>query len=220
MIKTYTVLDKCGVFYHYGDMKRQDQVTVDEVKAIFRQCGGVLRTGEALKYGIHPKTLYTMRDRGILETLSRGLYRLKDISLGGNDDLVTVVCRIPKARICLISALSFHEITTQIPHEVYCAIPRDIHQPRIDYPPVRFFRFSESSYLDGVESHTMSGTTMQVYNVEKTLADCFKYRNQIGMDVVLEALHLYRERKSLKVDELLYHARICNRHWDTHYDCR
>lgn len=182
---------------------------MDKVEAIFRRHGGVLRTGEALGYGIHPETLYAMRDEGLLETLSRGLYRLKDIPLEGSDDLITVAHRIPRAHICLISALSFHGITTQIPHAVYCAIPRDIHQPRIDYPPVRFFRFSETSYHDGVESHTMSGTKVQIYNVEKTLADCFKYRNQIGMDTVLEALHLYRERKPLKVDALLAHARIC-----------
>ena len=190
-------------------MKKKDQITVDKVKAIFRQHEGILRTGEALGYGIHPKTLYAMRDGGLLETLSRGLYRLKDVPLTGSDDLITVAHRIPRARICLISALSFHGITTQIPHEVYCAIPRDIHRPRVDYPPVRFFRFSESSYSDGVESHTMNGTKVHIYNVEKTLADCFKYRNQLGMDTVLEALHLYRERKPLKVDSLLAHARIC-----------
>lgn len=190
-------------------MKKKDQVTVDKVKAIFCQHDGVMRTGEALGYGIHPKTLYAMRDSGILETLSRGLYRLRDISLSGSDDLITVAHRIPRARICLISALSFHGITTQIPHKVYCAIPRDIHKPCIDYPPVQFFRFSESSYSDGIESHIMSGIKVQVYNVEKTIADCFKYRNQIGMDTVLEALHLYRERKPLNVDQLLTYARIC-----------
>jgi len=182
---------------------------VDKAKAIFRTHHGILRTGKALGYGIHPKTLYAMRDSGLLETLSRGLYRLKDVPLAGSDDLITLARRIPKACICLISALSFHNITTQIPHDVYCAIPRNIHQPCIDYPPVRFFRFSERSYEDGVEEHTMSGTEVKIYNVEKTLADCFKYRNQIGMDTVLEALHLYRERKPLKVDALLAHARIC-----------
>ena len=190
-------------------MKKSGQITVARARDIFCRDGGVLRTHDALRAGINPKTLYAMRDAGLLENLSRGLYRLMEVPLSGSIDLITVAHRIPKARICLISALSFHEITTQIPHEIHCAIPRNVSQPRIDHPPIRFFRFSAACYEAGIEYHEMNKTRVAVYSAEKTLADCFKYRNQIGMDTVLEALHYYRERKQLKVDSLLDHARTC-----------
>jgi len=192
-----------------GPMKKPGQVATDRARKLFLRHGGVLRTNDALRGGINPATLYAMRDAGVVTALTRGVYHLQEVPLTGSEDMVAVAHRIPRARICLISALAFHGITTQIPHEVYCAIPRDIHRPRLDYPPVRFFRFSRESYEDGVAYHRISGSRVAVYTVEKTLADCFKYRNQIGMDTVLEALKLYREKKRLNVSALLEHAKIC-----------
>jgi predicted transcriptional regulator of viral defense system len=182
---------------------------VDKARKIFKQHGGMMRTPEAIKAGIHPEVLYGMHKNKELEMLARGLYRLTDMQPLQHRDLVIIARSIPKARICLISALAYHEITTQIPHEVYCALPRNSHKPIFAYPPVRYFSFSDSAYKAGSEHLDLDGVNVHVYNVEKTLADCFKYRNQIGMDTVLEALHLYRERKPLKVDELLSYARIC-----------
>lgn len=190
-------------------MNKTKQIAAERARILFRRHGGVLRTTDALRRGINPATLYAMRNDGVVTALSRGVYHLQEMPLSGSEEMVAVAHRIPRARICLISALAFHGITTQIPHEVYCAIPRDIHRPRIDYPPVRIFRFSQESYEDGVAYHRISGSRVAVYTVEKTLADCFKYRNQIGMDTVLEALKLYRERKRLNVSALLEHARIC-----------
>jgi predicted transcriptional regulator of viral defense system len=183
--------------------------SIEQARRIFETQGGILRTSEALAMGIHPSTLYTMRDAGVLESLSRGLFRLADLPVPDNQDLISIALRIPKARICLISALAFHNITTQIPHEVHCALPRDVHSPRLDYPPIRIYRFSNTSYDQGVETHKLSGISVPVYNEEKTLADCFKFRNQVGMDTVLEALKLYRERKPLRVDKLLSYAKTC-----------
>ena len=188
------------------------QMTVERVKELFREQGGVMRTRDALRRGVHPATLYAMRDRGLLAMLTRGVYHLCDAPLDGSDDLVAVAHRVPKARICLISALAFHDLTTQIPHVVYCALPRHVNRPKVDHPPVRYFIFSRECYEDGVEYHEVSGTRLAVYSIEKTLADCFKYRNQIGMDTVMEALRLYRARKTLKVKELMAHARICRVH--------
>ena len=168
-----------------------------------------MRTSAALRLGINSRTLYAMRDRGLLTALSRGIYHLKEIPLHGWDDLVTIAHRVPKARICLISALAFHELTTQIPHEIYCALPRDVHHPRIEHPPVRCFRFSHACYESGVEYHDVAGARLAVYSAEKTLADCFKYRNQIGMDSVLEAMRLYRERNPLNIRALLEYAKMC-----------
>lgn len=191
-------------------MKRSEQITVEKAKDMFRAAGGVLLTRQALDRGINPRTLYAMRDKGILEPLSRGLFRLCEVPLCGSEDLISVAHRVPRGRICLISALAFHGLTTQIPNFVYCAIPHKVSRPQIDYPPARFFRFSKATYEAGVDDHEMSGVRVAVYNPEKTLADCFKYRNRIvGLDTAIEALRFYRERLPLRVDVLLEYARIC-----------
>jgi len=179
-----------------------------ETKA-FNRGGGVLRTSAALRAGIHPRRLYEMRDSGVVERLSRGLYRLADLPPLGNPDLVTVAAKIPAGVVCLISALAYHEITTQIPHEVQLALPRGAEPPRLEHPPLRIFWFSGRAFTEGVERHRVDGIVMRVYSPEKTLADCFKYRNKLGLDTVLEALRLYRTRKRTKVDELMRFARVC-----------
>jgi predicted transcriptional regulator of viral defense system len=176
---------------------------------VFRGHGGLLKTTDALHAGIHPRTLYAMRDAGFLEQLSRGLYRLAEMPALGNPDLVSVALKVPGGVICLISALSFHEITTQIPHEVYVALERGARAPRLDYPPLRVFRFTGKAFTEGVEDHEIDGVSARIYSPEKTLADCFKYRNKIGLDTALEALRLYRQRKPIKVEALIEFARIC-----------
>ena len=108
--------------------------------------------------------------------------------------------------LCLISALSFHELTTQVPHTIDIALERGTRKPRLDYPPTRFFWFSGPAFREGIETHTLDGVPVRIYDPEKTLADCFRYRNQIGMDVVLEALRLWRERRRKKLDVLLKYA--------------
>jgi len=182
---------------------------IESAEQVFRQFGGILRTGEALKHGIHRRTLYAMRDSGVLERLDRGLYRLADLPPLSEPDLVAVSLKVPEGVICLISALSFHDITTQIPHAVYVALKRGAEAPRLSYPPIRQFWFSGEAFTAGVEQHQVDGETVHVYSPEKTLADCFKYRNKIGMDTVLEALTLYRERRKPRLKELNHFARIC-----------
>ena len=177
--------------------------------SIFKKHGAMLKTAQALRAGIHPATLYAMRDSGALEELSRGVYRLAGRSPLGNPDLVTVATRISSGVICLISALAFHELTTQIPHEVHVAVPRGAEEPRLDYPPIKTYRFSGEAFTEGVEIHKLDGVGVRVYSPEKTLADCFKFRNKIGLDTAVEALRFYRERRRLKVDDLLRYAAIC-----------
>jgi predicted transcriptional regulator of viral defense system len=145
----------------------------------------------------------------VLEQLSRGIYRLVDLPPISQPDLVTVSLRFPKAVVCLISALSYHEMTTQIPHTVSVAVPRNARMPSLDYPPVQAYKFSPDAYEAGIDAHQVDGVTVRIYNPEKTLADCFKYRNKLGMDVVLEALKLYRTQKTVQYDDLLKYARIC-----------
>jgi predicted transcriptional regulator of viral defense system len=181
----------------------------EKVRALFRRHGGVLRTRDALRLGIHPRTLYRMRDAGDLEQLSRGLYRLCGLPKLSNPDLVPVALRIPRGVICLISALAFHDLTTQVPHQVYLALPRGAEPPRMSFPPLRIFWFTEPAFTKGIEVHQIDGVPVRVYRPEKTIADCFKYRNKIGLDVALEALKLYRGRRNTKINDLLRYAAIC-----------
>ncbi len=178
-------------------------------RALLRAHSGAFRTSEALKAGIHPRILYMMRDQKVIEKLGRGIYRFADMPTLGNPDLTTVAMKVPKGVICLISALSYHEMTNEIPHEIYLALPRGAEPPRLDYPPLRIFWFSGSAFTEGIEQHDIDGMPVKIYNPEKTLADCFKYRNKIGLDVVLGALKFYRQRKRFRADDLVHFARIC-----------
>ena len=162
---------------------------------------------EALRIGVNRKTLYAMRDAGVIEPVTRGLYRLASLDPLAHPDLVTVARRVPQGVLCLISALSFHELTTQVPHTIDVALERGARKPRLDYPPTRFYWFSGPAFREGIETHTLDGVPVNIYDQEKTLADCFRYRNQLGMDVVLEALRLWRERRRKKLDVLLRYAR-------------
>jgi predicted transcriptional regulator of viral defense system len=150
-----------------------------------------------------------MRDSGLLEKVSRGVYRLASSPPLGNPDLVTVATRIPGGVICLISALSFHDLTTQIPHEVHVALPSGAEEPRLEHPPIRTYRFTGESFTEGIETHDVDGVGVRIYSPEKTIADCFRFRNRIGLDTAIEALRSYRERGRLRVDVLMRYASIC-----------
>ena len=178
-------------------------------KQVFRDHGGTLRTHEALTAGIHPRTIYSMRDAGELQVLARGVYRLANLPPLGELDLVTVAKRVPQGVVCLISALAFHELTTQIPHEVHLALSRTPRRPLLDHPPLRIFRFSAPAFTAGVETHMLDGVPIRVYGPEKTIADCFKFRNKIGLDVAVESLRLYRNRRGFKPQRILEFARVC-----------
>ncbi len=194
-------------------MKRRDETNqssrYDRAVAVFKKHDGLLRTVQALRAGIHPGTIYAMRDSGALEMVSRGVYRLAGGPPLGNPDLVTIATRVPSGVICLISALAFHELTTQLPHEVHVALPRGAEEPRIDHPPIKTYRFTGEAFTEGVEVHELDGIGVHIYSPEKTLADCFKFRNKIGLDTAVEAVRFYRERKRVMVDDLMRYASIC-----------
>lgn len=188
-------------------MKRAKAFEV--AKSIFLKHGGTLRTRDAIQAGIHPRTLYSMKEAGIVEKLTRGLYRLVDLPQLGNPDLISVTLRVQNSVICLISALAFHEITTQIPHAVYLALRQGRRPPKLDHPPIRIFWFEGPAFSEGIETYDIDGVPVRIYSPEKTLADCFKHRNKIGVDVVVEALKLYRKHKPLRADDLVRYAKIC-----------
>ena len=176
---------------------------------VIRRGGGVIRTKEATAKGIQPRILNRLLEEGKLELISRGFYRLAESEPVSNPDLFTVATRVPKAVICLISALSFHDLTTQIPHRVDIALERTAGNPRLEYPPLAIHRFSGKALHEGIERHKLDGVEIRVYSPEKTLADCFKFRNQIGLDVALEALKFYRKGKKLNMKAIAHYAKIC-----------
>lgn len=176
---------------------------------IFRQAGGTLRTGEALDRGIHRRTLYGLRDSGVLERLSRGVYRLAELPPLGDPDLVTVAARVPKAVIAVVSALHYHGLTLQIPHSVHIAIPRGTATPHLDWPPLDVYWMSGDMYETGIEEHDEDGVTVRIYDPAKTVADCFKFRSRVGVDVAVEGLRCGLEEGSFTPAQVLRAARVC-----------
>ncbi len=182
--------------------------TIQRALNIFSKNQGYLNTARAIRLGIQPRILYQMRDAGLLVQESRGIYRLADSPEWSNPDLTLVALRIPKGVICLISALSFHGLTTQIPHQVDVALLQNSEKPRLEYPPVRFVWMNAESFSVGIEKINLDGVSLRVYKVAKTIADCFKFRNKIGLDVALEALREGLHQKRCLPNEILEFARI------------
>ncbi len=175
---------------------------------IFSQHNGILRTGQAKRYGIDQPILIQMFNQGLLVREARGLYRLVDLPPLNNPDFIQVAIRVPCSVISLISALSFHNLTTQIPYRVYIALPQNTKAPRIEYPPLDIVYLSEKPYNAGIEKHTLDGITVHIYSREKTVADCFKFQNKIGQDIAIEALKDYLRQPDRNLQELLYCARV------------
>ncbi len=184
-------------------------VAAERVAQIFRKHGGTLRTSQAESLGVSRSTLYRMVAAGDVERLARGLYRLAGLPPIGDPDLIVVTQRVPDGVLCLVSALVFHNLTTQIPHEVQIAVSRTARYPRVHHPPVRVFRFQEDAFKAGVQTHEVDDHPVRVYSPEKTIADCFKYRNKIGLDIAVEALRTYWRRGRPDTRSLMGHARTC-----------
>jgi predicted transcriptional regulator of viral defense system len=170
---------------------------------------GLLRPRDLAEVGIPRQYLRMALEQGQVEKVARGLYQVPGERMSQHVSLAEVCKRVPAGVICLISALEFHELTTQIPHFVYLAIPEKAHAPRIEALEVRIFRFSRRALAEGVEKHDIDGVEVRVYSAAKTVADCFKYRNKIGQDLAIEALRdCLRERRAT-VEELVRYGRIC-----------
>ena len=173
-----------------------------------RRRGSVTRR-EVAEAGLHTHTLSRLVRAGALERVARGRYRLPDAPITEHHGLALVAAAVPKAVICLLSALSFHQIGTQLPHEVWLAIDVKAHRPRVDYPPLRIVRFSGEALRAGIEKHRIEGVEVRVYSPAKTVADCFKYRNKIGLDVALEALREGWRARRFTMDHLWGYAKVC-----------
>jgi predicted transcriptional regulator of viral defense system len=170
---------------------------------------GVVSTGEVRSEAIHHEYLRQLCAEGKLVRESRGLYTLADAEVTVHHGLVQASKAIPKGVICLLSALRFHEIGTQAPREVWMAIDRRAARPRVKNPGMRIVRFSGKALTEGIEERRVEGVTVKIYNPAKTVADCFKYRNKIGLDVALEALRDVIREQRASADELWRYAKVC-----------
>jgi predicted transcriptional regulator of viral defense system len=167
---------------------------------------------EVIDTGVHTQILTRLVRAGELERIARGRYRHPQAPITEHHGLALVAAAAPKAVICLVSALSFHGIGTQLPYQVWIAIDRRVRAPASPYPPLRVFRFSGAALSEGITEQQIEGETVRVYSVAKTLADLFKCRNKIGLDVCLEALReIWRERRAT-IEDIDHYARICRVH--------
>ena len=157
-----------------------------------------------------PRVVLTrLIEGGLLERVSRGLYRLPSHPGSEHEGLATIAAKVPQAVFCLLTALQFHELTTQLPRQVWIAMPRGSHLPRLDYPPIKMVQMTGAVYTAGIEEHLRDGVTLRVYSAAKTVADCFKHRNKIGLDVALEALKDARAERMASADDLWRYAKVC-----------
>jgi predicted transcriptional regulator of viral defense system len=186
-----------------------NQNTKTDKALAFAQKHGMIRVRDAIAQGIHPEYLRRLCDKGFLTRMSRGVYMPTESDSSPNVGIAQVAKRVPNGVICLLSALQFHNIGTQSPHEIWIAIDRKASKPKIEYPPIRVVRFSEKALTEGIETHSIEGVEIKIFNKEKTVADCFKYRNKIGLDIALEALKDCRQRRLCTTNLLWEYAKIC-----------
>lgn len=170
---------------------------------------GLLRPADVEALGLSRSSLSALVSEGRLMRLSRGLYAHPERTVTEHTSLAEVASKYPNVLICLLSALQFHGLTTQMPFEVWIAIASKARAPKSDYPPLRIVRFGGAALTEGVEEHQVEGVTVQVTSVAKTVVDCFKFRNQIGLDVALEALREAWHAKRVTMDELWHYAKVC-----------
>lgn len=169
----------------------------------------IMRPRDLQSLGISPASLYWLHEQGKVIRVGRGLYKLPEGEFTEQHSLAIASKRISHGVVCLLSALSFHEIGTQLPFEIWMAIDRKARRPKIDYPTMRFVRFSGHALTTGVEKHQIEGVVVSIYSPAKTVADCFKYRNKIGIDIAIEALRDCRRLRKCSEQDLWYFAKVC-----------
>ncbi|MFA5205750.1 MAG: type IV toxin-antitoxin system AbiEi family antitoxin domain-containing protein [Lentisphaeria bacterium] len=191
-------------------MKKND--IIRKLTELAGRSGAVIRTRDAAAAGIPVRGFHAAIRDGVLTKLAHGVYAIQGGQPPGNPDLVMAARRVPRGVICLLSALYQHGLTTQIPHAVSLALKQHDQPPRPlpAHPPIRFYWFGGPAYAEGIDVVTLDGVPVSIYSPEKTLADIFKYRNKLGMDTVLEALRLYKQRtRHPNIGRILNFARVC-----------
>lgn len=169
----------------------------------------VQRMRDLESFGLSRPRVRSLVDQGILEKASRGLYVLRSADVSENRTLAEVGKKVPHGVICLLSALRFHDLTTQSPHQVWVALERSAWTPKVDHISLKIVRYSGEAFEEGHQEHLIEGVPVRITSPAKTVADCFKYRNKIGLDVALEALREVRRKRLCTMEELMHFARIC-----------
>ena len=170
---------------------------------------GIVRAGDLQAHDIPRHDIYLLVENGLVERQARGVYAARKHPITAQHALAHVAKRIPRGVFCLLTALRFHELTTQAPADIWIALAGKARKPRIDYPRLRVARFSGPSLTEGIETHRIEKVEVRVYSAAKTVADCFKYRNKIGIDVAVEALRDFSRLHRGGATELARFARIC-----------
>lgn len=168
-----------------------------------------MRPTELEAHGIPRSRLYRLVRKGLIERQARGIYTARDHPITAEHSLATVAKQVPAGVFCLLTALRFHELTTRAPAEVWIALPEKARKPKLDYPRLRVTRFSGPALTEGIETHRVEGVDVRLYSAAKTVADCFKYRNKVGIDVAVEALRDFSRRHRGGATDLARYARIC-----------
>jgi predicted transcriptional regulator of viral defense system len=170
---------------------------------------GVLRASHLQALGIARVVLTRLTASGQLERVARGVYRLPDTQNSEHESLATIAAKVPQAVFCLLTALQIHGLTTQLPRQVWIAMPQGSHVPKMDYPPIKMVQFSGDALTQGIEVIQADQVALRVYGVAKTVADCFKHRNKVGLDVALEALKEALSTRKATADDLWRFAKMC-----------
>jgi predicted transcriptional regulator of viral defense system len=188
-----------------------DKLTSSQRKAVelFRSRGGFLRASEAFEHGIQPRVLYGLRDDGSIELLARGVFRLKSSQSLDCPDLLIIAIKLPKSVVCLQSALFFHGFLKTIPQEVSVALCKGTDRPKIKDLKAKFYSVSEPAFSEGIQTFKKDGIELRVYNIEKTIVDCFKFRNKIGIEVCIDALQKWWLSENKDLERFNRYAKTC-----------
>ncbi len=198
------ILTNTYILEHYYSMESQSQIIID-----LAHSRGLIRPRDLTERGLPRVILTRLVRQGLLIRVGRGLYALPNRPVTENMSLAEVSRKYPQGIICLLSALRVHELTTQSPFKVWLAIPNKARSPKMEYPPLHIVRFSGAALIEGIDEHQIESVSVRITNIARTVADCFKYRNKIGLDVALEALEEAWNSKRTNMDELWHYASVC-----------
>jgi predicted transcriptional regulator of viral defense system len=184
--------------------KSKEQSVIDLAKKL-----GTIRIKDLLERGIHPEFVRRLVRKDFFVRSARGLYSLADSEITEHHSFAILGKRIPKGVVCLTSALRFHNIGTQLPRKIWLALEKGSAQPRLSYPPLSIVRFSGPAFSEGIEEHKIEGVTVKIYNPAKSVADCFKFRNRIGLEAAIEAARESLNERKATSDQIYHYAKIC-----------
>ena len=192
-------------------ISKEDMINKKHKKIIkiLKTSNGYARSKDILAEGIHQRDIKSILDKGIVIKVKNGLYRLSDTPVISNQSFIDLACAVPEGVICLLSALSYYELTTFNPSVISMAIHRKSWRPKIEYPPVEFYYFSKEQFEAGINKIKIRDNKINIYCREKTICDCFRYRNKLGIDIAKEGLSEYIKQKDRNLERLLKYAEIC-----------